>query len=216
MKIHDITVPIKTGMLHYPGSPAVEVAIGKSMAKGDAGNTSRLTCSVHTGTHVDAPYHYVQDGARIDELDLATLIGPARLFELDVDGEITPAHLARLDLGGVTRALFKTKNSHLMYEPEFTKDYTHFGVAGSEVLVRHGLRLLGIDYISVEGYGDPNSPAHKVLLGSGMIVLEGIDLRAIAPGDYQLICLPLKIARGDGAPARVVLVDENRAVPGFA
>ena len=209
MKIHDITVPIQSGMLHYPGSPEVQIHIRKSMAKGDPGNSSALSCSVHTGTHVDAPFHFIADGATIDALDLSTLIGPARVFALDVAGEIRPEHLARLDFTGVERALFKTKNSHLMYEPTFTDDYAHVGVAGAEVLAAHGLKLLGIDYITVEGYGNPDSPAHKVLLGTGMIVLEGIDLRAIEPGDYQLICLPLKIANGDGAPARVVLVEDD-------
>ncbi len=209
MKIHDISVTIKNGVVHYPGSTAVEVALKKSMERGDSGNTSSLSCSAHTATHVDAPFHFIQDGMTIPQLDLSTLMGTARVAALDVEGEILPKHLETLDLKGVERLLFKTRNSNFMYEPEFREDYTHFGVPGSQFLVSRGIKLVGIDYITVEAYGVRGAPAHKVLLGSGMIILEGIDLRAIEPGDYQLICLPLKLEPGDGAPARAVLVEPD-------
>ena len=162
MKIHDISVTIKNGMVHYPGSTAVEVALNKSMERGDFANVSSLSCSAHSATHVDAPFHFVANGITIPQLDLNTLMGKARVVALDVDGEISPQHLEPLDLRGVERLLFKTKNSHFMYEPKFREDYAHLGVPGSQFLVSHGIKLVGIDYISVEAYGIHGAPAHRV------------------------------------------------------
>ena len=206
MKIYDVTQPISPAMPVWPGDSPVRLARVRSMDKGERNNLSEMACSVHIGTHVDAPLHFIAGGIDIPALSLDALIGPARLVELpDVD-KITVASLSRLDLRGVTRVLFKTRNGRLSRDV-FQKAFVAIAPDAAGWLVEHGVRLVGIDYLSVERFGGDGS-VHRSLLGAGVVLVEGLDLAAAPQGDYTLYCLPLKLVGSEGAPARVVLVQE--------
>jgi len=177
------------------------------IAEGSRSNVSRITLGTHTGTHVDPPIHFIPDGKAVDELDLEVLIGPALVVDMRGRSAITIADLEATIPAGVERLLFKTDNSRLWARGgEFTPDYVALTAEAAHWLVARGLKLVGTDYLSVERYGDPHPGAHSMLLGAGVIIVEGLNLLDVQPGLYQLICLPLKIAQGDGAPARAVLV----------
>jgi arylformamidase len=199
-RIHDVTVPLRPGMVTYPGDPPVVVERVASMAAGDAYNLSRLELGAHTGTHVDAPLHFVDGGAGVDALLLDALIGPAQVLAWDGDGDVGSVALDGL-AAGVERVLFKTRNSGLWALKEFAEEHVGVAVETAERLVAAGVRLVGIDYLSVGGH-----ETHRVLLGAGAVVLEGLDLREVEPGRYTLVCLPLRLVGADGAPARAVLV----------
>ncbi|MBS1797211.1 MAG: cyclase family protein [Acidobacteria bacterium] len=208
MKIYDITFPLSSLTPVYEGDPAVEVEVAHSIAKGDAANVTALCCGAHTATHVDAPNHFLEGTRKVDELDLEKLIGRARVVRIAEDVEaIAPEHLG--DLAGVERILFKTRNSAFWNEPEkgFRKDFTYISPDAARVLADAGLKLVGIDYLSVEKFGSADFATHVTLLEKEIVIVEGLDLREIAAGDYELICLPLKIVSetGDGAPARAIL-----------
>lgn len=207
MRIHDVSVPIRPGMATFPTDPAVRVEPFLSIAKGDGCNVSHLSLGSHTGTHLDAPVHFVPGGATVDQLPTDLLIGAARVFELGVRDKIDRADLTGLDLRGRERILFKTRNSGLWPSGRFEEDFVYLTGAAAEHLVDSGVRLVGVDYLSVEGYRVEGGPAHKALLRAGVVIVEGLDLGAIRPGDYELVCLPMKLAGGDGAPARVVLIE---------
>lgn len=206
MKLYDITVPISNELPVYPGDPAIQITRVMSLEKGDIARVSHVSFSTHIGTHIDPPYHFMQDGKPADELPLDIFIGPARVVDVgDVDS-IDAALLAGLDLDGVERLLFKTRNSRFWRETkEFQKEFVYLETGGAELLVRRGLRLVGIDYLSIEKFNFDKPTTHWTLLGAGVVVVEGLDLNDVPPGDYELICLPLKIKNGDGGPARVVL-----------
>jgi arylformamidase len=206
MKIYDVTQPISPAMPVWPGDSPVRLARVRSMDKGERNNLSEMACSVHIGTHVDAPLHFIAGGIDIPALSLDALIGPARLVELpDVD-EITVASLSRLDMRAVTRVLFKTRNGRLSRDV-FQKAFVAIAPDAAGWLVEHGVRLVGIDYLSVESFGGDGS-VHRRLLDAGVVLVEGLDLADAPPGDYMLYCLPLKLVGSEGAPARVVLVQE--------
>lgn len=206
MKIHDVTWSISPVMPVWPGHPPVQLVRTRSMDDGETNNSSHMACSVHVGTHVDAPLHFVADGLDITALPLDILLGPARVIELpDVD-LITVEALVRFDLDGVTRLLFKTRNCHLSCDV-FHRAFVVIAPDAAKWLVDHGMKLVGIDYLSVEPFGSDGS-VHRILLGAGVILIEGMDLARVPPGDYTLYCLPLKLAGSEGAPARVVLVQE--------
>jgi len=183
----------------------------RAISAGDAANVSRLVCSVHIGTHVDAPIHYVGGGPTVENLPLDVLIGPTVVVELlDVD-DITPGCLETLTLPSDTaRLLFKTRNSELWADPGhgFYPDFVALTPDAARWVVQKGIRLVGVDYLSVQRFRDPEPLTHIVLLEAGVVVVEGLDLRGVPPGHYQLICLPLKLAGCDGAPARAVLIKE--------
>ena len=207
MPIHDITVPIRSGMPVYEGDPGVEVKAWTALAKGDSSNVSFLHFGAHTGTHVDAPAHFIQGARRIDALSLETLIGPARVIRVPDDiAEIGPDFLARCDLEQVERVLFHTRNSNFWSE-RFRKDFTHLSPEAAERLVNLGVKLVGTDYLSIEKFHSGHHRTHIALLSKNVVIVEGLNLSGVAEGDYELICLPLKIAEGagDGAPARAVL-----------
>jgi arylformamidase len=205
MELTDISLPIRPGMFVYPGDPEVHLERCSSIAGGDPANISRLDLGVHTGTHVDAPLHFIEGAAAAEALPLEALIGPAHVVDAtSFDRDIDQAALDELDIpGAVERLLFKTPNSELWNEDSFSKDSVKFVESGARRLVDLGVRLVGIDYLSV---GDER--AHQVLLGAGVVPVEGLDLRKVEPGPYNLVCLPIKIAGSDGAPARVVLIRE--------
>ncbi len=206
MRIYDISVPIREKMPTWPSDPGVKIRLAMSMARGDGVNVSALAMGAHTGTHFDAPFHFVQSGKTVDQLDPEALIGSCRVFEIPTEDEIDVTHLRGLPLKGVTRALFKTANSKLWAtRDDFYEDFVYLTPMAAKFLVSMGIKLVGVDYLSVEGYHAQGAPAHLALLGAGVIILEGLNLADVPAGDYELIALPLKIAGADGAPARAIL-----------
>ncbi len=208
MTIYDITVPISVGVPIYEGDPAVQIETPMLIANGDAANVSKLCFGVHTGTHVDAPNHFIDGTRRVDELDLAKLIGKCRVIEIaETVTAIGPEHLG--ETGNAERILFKTRNSAFWNEPEngFRTDFTSISPEAARVLASNNLKLVGIDYLSVERFGSKDFATHTTLLEKEIVILEGVDLRKVPPGEYELICLPLKYSggAGDGAPARTIL-----------
>jgi len=206
MKLYDVTLPVSPGLPVWPGDPPVKVERVRRMEDGAKNNLSHLACSVHVGTHVDAPLHFIADGTDVVSLPLDALIGPARVVEIPDTDEITIGTLARFDLSRVERLLFKTRNSDLSRDV-FHRDFAAVALDAAQWLVQHGVRLVGVDYFSVERFGGDGS-VHRALLGAGVIVVEGLDLRDVSPGDYALYCLPMKLVGSEGAPARVVLTAE--------
>lgn len=182
-----------------------------SLKAGDRANVSRLDCDVHMGTHVDAPWHFLSDGFTVDEMSLDVLIGPATVAYLPEASVITAKELAGLNLpSGIQRLLLKTRNSDLWAAgvTEFRKDYVALSADAARWAVERGIRLVGIDYLSVQCYDD-NPLTHQILMKAGVIIVEGLNLAAVEPGSYELICLPLRLVGADGAPVRAVL----RALP---
>ena len=207
MAIYDITVPIRAGMPIYEGDPTLSIEPWSAMAKGDSANVSFLHLGAHTGTHVDAPAHFIEGASKIDSLSLDLLIGRARVIRVPDDRlEIDPEFLNGCDLTNITRVLFHTRNSSFWNEG-FRKDFTHVLPEGAELLVARGIQLVGNDYLSVEKFHSGHHRTHLTLLQNGVVIVEGLNLSNVPVGDYELICLPMKIAdgAGDGAPARVVL-----------
>ena len=209
MKIYDVTVAIRDGIPIWEGDPAVVVRGERALAAGDGANVSSLCFGAHTGTHVDAPNHFIDGTRRVDELDLAKLIGPCRVVEIAPDVmAVEPSHLPSLD--GIERLILKTRNSEFWSTPEdgFRKDFTYITHATAKMLADTGIRLIGIDYLSIEAPGSEGHPVHVTLLEKEVVILEGLDLREVSAGDYELLCLPLKYVggTGDGAPARTVLI----------
>ncbi len=206
MRIYDISVPIREKMPTWPGDPKVHIQLAKSMERGDSCNVTALAMGAHTGTHFDAPFHFIPGGKTVDQLDLTLLVGTCRVFEIPTEDELDVTHLRGLPLKGVTRALFKTANSSLWAtRDDFYEDFVYLTPVAAKFLVEMGVKLVGVDYLSVEGYHAQGSPAHQALLGAGVVILEGLNLADVPAGDYELIALPLKIAGADGAPARALL-----------
>jgi arylformamidase len=207
MSIYDITVPIRAGMPIYEGDPAVEIQAWSAFAKGNSSNVSFLHMGAHTGTHVDAPAHFIEGAGRIDALSMEILIGPARVVRVpDELNEIGQNFLNGCRLDQVERILFHTRNSGFWNEG-FRKDFTHLLPEAAEQLVKQGIKLVGTDYLSIEKFHSGHHRTHLTLLSKGVVIVEGLNLTGVPDGDYELICLPMKIAdgAGDGAPARVVL-----------
>ena len=207
MAIYDITVPIRSSMPVYDGDPGVRIDAWSAFAKGDSSNVSMLNFGAHTGTHVDAPAHFIEGARKIDALSLDVLIGPARVIRVpDELKEITVEFLQRCDLTGIERLLFHTRNSGFWNEG-FRSDYTHLLPEAAQNLVQLGVKLVGTDYLSIEKFHSGHHKTHLALLSNNIVIVEGLSLADVPAGDYELICLPLKIAdgSGDGAPARAVL-----------
>ncbi len=210
MKIHDISIPISPTMPTYPGDPAVSIVPQKQIAKGDKANVSLLSLGDHTGTHLDPPVHFIPGGKTVDQLDLNVLYGPARIVDMmRVEHAITAQDLEHARIPRrATRVLFKTRNSLTWDKPEFQKDYIGLAWDAAQWIVDRGIKLVGIDYLSIESFGVGEPRTHRTLLGAGVIAVEGLNLKDIEPGNYMLACLPLKIKDGDGAPARVILIED--------
>lgn len=205
MKIYDISIPLSSQMTVYPGDPAVQIEPCFSLSKGNPANVLSITMGSHTGTHIDAPYHFIDTGAKLDALKLEVMIGRTHVLEITAP-VITADVLSEFDFTDKTRVLFKTRNSYLWDKsPEFVTNYVYIDPRAAEVLVREGIKLVGIDYLSVEKFGSTGFETHLELLRNGVVIVEGLNLRDIEPGDYEMTCLPLRIANGDGAPARVIL-----------
>jgi arylformamidase len=198
----DVSVTVRPEMPVYPGDPGIAIELAKSIEGGDPANVSRLDLGAHTGTHVDAPRHFLPAGAAADELALELFVGPCVVADMTAAaGPIGAADIAALDLpDGSERVLLRTRNSTLWERDRFSPDFVRLDGSGAQALIDRGVRVVGIDYLSI---GDRD--AHLALLGRGVGVIEGLDLRAVTPGPYRLACLPLKIAGCDGAPARALL-----------
>jgi arylformamidase len=210
MTIHDISLPVSESLVIWPGDPSVRITQPMHLDRGDLYTVSRLELGAHTGTHVDAPAHFVRGGAGVDRLDLDLLVGPARVVHAPEARVLTPDVLESLSIpSGTERLLFRTRNSERWARGEqgFWEDYVGITDAGARWLIARGVRLIGIDYLSISTYDDP-VPPHQTLLGAGVIIVEGLNLSGIAPGEYRLVCLPIKLVGGDGAPARTILIQE--------
>jgi arylformamidase len=202
----DASLPLTAGLPTWPGDPSFRLSRVQSIAAGDAANVSELSCVVHTGTHVDAPLHFIDGAAAVESLPLDVLVGPCTVIGADPgQGDLLPADLEQLR--DPERILFRTPNSRRWSQPEagFARDYVAVGDALATELVRRGTRLVGVDYLSVERFDSPDHVVHKTLLAAGIVVVEGLDLSAVRPGRYELICLPLRLVGSDGSPARVLL-----------
>jgi arylformamidase len=204
--MYDITLPIREGMITYPGSPETTLRPHNRIAHGDDANVTELRFGSHTGTHLDAAHHFIDGGQTVDQLPLDVLIGPARVAEMPDDvTAIGAAELQAAEVEGAERVLLKTRNGRLLGRDEFSEDFAHITGEGAAWLVDAGVRLVGIDYLSVEAFDAEEPAAHRTLLEREVIVVEGLDLREVPVGDYELLCLPLKAAGIDGAPVRAVL-----------
>jgi arylformamidase len=211
MKIFDITIAISPDMPVWPGDTPVELKKVYSMDAGAHDNVSRLACSVHTGTHVDAPHHFLNDHRTVDALSLDVLTGPAQVVKIPDDVPLINAAILENSgiLPGTTRLLLKTRNSRLweLDIKDFNTDFVSVSLEGAEWLVQAGIRLVGIDYLSISPYKQ-SLPIHQALLKPGIVILEGVDLSAVPAGIYDLYCLPLKLMGSDGAPARAILISK--------
>lgn len=211
MRIYDISLPISPSLPVWPGDPPIQLELIESMSAGAQSNVSRLNASVHIGTHVDAPHHFLNDHRTVESLPLEMLTGPCYVAQLpDGMDAIDTETLSGIPLAeGTTRLLFGTRNSHLWAkgETEFQNDFVAVTEDGARWLIEHGIRLVGVDYLSVAPF-DELEPTHRVLLEAGVIILEGLNLSQVPRGFYDLYCLPLKLVGSDGAPARAILISK--------
>ncbi|MEJ7828147.1 MAG: cyclase family protein [Segetibacter sp.] len=202
----DITATIHPQMMTWPGQPAVQLSKILSMANGDVCNLTQMSLSVHTGTHVDAPLHFLADGKDITTFPFDKLVGAARIIEIKDRETIKILELERANIQAGQRILFKTINSAMQWDKmEFKPDYVYLSTEAANYLAEKQISCIGIDYPSIAGYQKNEVPVHQVLLKAGIWIIEGLWLQNVHTGDYEMICLPLKIAGSDGAPARVII-----------
>jgi arylformamidase len=205
--IYDISTPVQSGGVVYPGNPEITIEAQQAISRGAGANVSSIALGSHTGTHVDAAKHFFDDGQTVDRIPLDRFIGPAILIAFGDDVlSIGAADLERHEIGSHTRVLLKTRNSSLLRRPEFVRDYTYLAPDGAEYLARRGVELVGIDYYSIEQFKSGHHRTHLTLLEKSVVIVEGLDLSEPPPGEYELICLPIRLVGLDGAPARAVLV----------
>jgi arylformamidase len=205
MTFYDVTVPISNAMITWPSDPAVSITGTSLISRGDFCNLSELKIGSHCGTHIDAPSHFLENGRTIDQLALENLIGEATVFEFKHKENIDVSDIKQLRFDNVKRVLFKTVNSSYWKFSTFKKDFVYLTKDAAQYLVDKGIRLVGVDYLSVEKFESQLAETHHTLLRNDVIILEGLDLSNVERGRYELIALPLKIKDGDGSPARVVL-----------
>lgn len=202
----DVSVPLYTGMVHWPGDPDFSSERAKSLDRGDVCNVTRVTTSVHIGTHMDAPRHFLADGVGIDKVPFDAVIGPCRVIEIKDKEAIKPGELIAQKLKAGERVLFKTRNSKVAWKSNaFFKEFVYVSKEAAQWLVDRGVQTVGVDYLSVGGFFKDGVETHHILLGAKVWIIEGLNLATIKPGRYELICLPMKIADCDGAPARALL-----------
>jgi arylformamidase len=212
MRIHDVSLVLRPDMISWPGEPAPKIEPLRRIARGDTANVSVVTISDHAGTHVDPPLHFLEGGNTADKLPVDALVGPCVVVAFDGPGHVSGEWLDRAKLpAGTERILFKTRNSARWGDPNapFTRDFTTINASAARWCVAHRIRLVGIDYLSIEPQGPEKEgyPVHKTLLGANVVIVEGLDLRDVEPGQYELVCAPIKLLNGDGAPARVFLIE---------
>lgn len=205
----DISVPLRSGGLIYPGNPEIAIESQQAIANGAGANVSRISFGSHTGTHVDAVKHFIDDGETVDRIALQKLVGVAVLLSFDpAVMSIGAAELQRHDLRTHTRVLLRTRNSDFPDDANFVRDYTFLAPDGAEYLVEKGVQLVGIDYLSIEQFRSGHHRTHRTLLSNGVVIVEGLALAAPPPGVYDLVCLPLLLEGLDGAPARAILIEQ--------
>lgn len=211
----DITVPIRDGMVRWPDNPPVRVTRLWDLARGDDCTLTALSLGVHSGTHMDAPVHFLRGGKGIDAMPLAATVGPARVIEIHDRQSIRPEELRPHRIRQGERLLFKTRNSPRCWRTDrFLKDFVYLSEAAARWLVARGVRTIGTDYLSVAGFESDTSAIHATLLRAGIWIIEGLNLTNVRPGRYDLLCLPLKIAHSDGAPARALIKPAARGKRG--
>ncbi len=210
MAIYDVTVPLRPGMVTYGGDElGPELTFTKLLSRGDSSNLSTLCLGSHTGTHVDAPHHFVDGSATVESLRPDSLVGTVFVVDHTGSDHITAADVEAAGLpDDARRLLFKTSNSRFWEDDEFHSEFLGLSVKAARLLVERGFVLVGIDYLSIEGFGAPGHPTHVELLKAGVVIVEGLDLRAVSSGRYAMCCAPLKVVGAEGAPARVFLWDE--------
>jgi len=207
--IYDVTVPITTSMPVWPGDPPIRLS-AKSHVSRDGTHTVRVTgieIGSHTGTHIDAPFHMLADGKRLEEFPLERLTGPTTVFEVSGCSSIGRAELQHFDWTGVERVLFKTENSRHWQDGAFYERFVYLEPEGAEFIAQQGVKLVGIDYLSIDKFKSDTHPSHFVLMSKNILILEGLDLSSVPAGVYTLIALPLNLRDADGAPARVILMN---------
>jgi arylformamidase len=205
---YDITQILAPEIVVYPGDPAVLIEHSLSIERGDIVNLSNISMGTHTGTHVDAPKHFYDQGLTIDQLALDYFIGPAKVFELLDRPAISRADLLPFEIQKGDIILLKTRNSALLAKTEFDLQFAYLEPEAAEYLAAIGIRTLGFDYLTIDPYGSLDFKAHYTLLGQNIVIIEGLNLSEINPGEYQMVALPLKLKDGNGSPARVVLIKE--------
>ncbi len=206
MPFLDVSLRLSAALPTYPGNPPFSLEPVKRIAEGASSNVSVVRIGTHTGTHVDAPRHFFSESSGVDGLPLDTLVGRARVVHVPGTRTVGPAELGRMDLAGVSRLLIRTDNSDAWAAGRaFDPGFAHLSEEGARFVVNRGIRLIGVDGLSVEQFKHPGAPTHRLLLSAGIVIVEGLDLSAAAEGDYELICLPLRLADADGSPARVLL-----------
>jgi arylformamidase len=203
-RIHDVTVPLTPGLAVFPGDPPLLIEPLQQAGEAPYG-LARLVLTTHCGTHVDAPAHFVPGGMTVDALPLEILMGKTRVLELVARERVERADLEALDLRDDLRVLLKTRMSGQLLRSGYQEDHVYLSEDAALYLAQAGLKLVGFDYLSIDRFSGTGFPAHHALLGAGVIVVEGLDLSDVEPGEYDMACLPLRVGGGDGAPARVVL-----------
>ena len=202
----DISVSLHSGMVHWPDNPPVKIERLKDMNRGAVCNVSVMSLGAHTGTHMDAPLHFFKNGKSLDKLPLEAAIGPARVVEIKDREMVRPDELRAHNLRRGERILFKTRNSSRCWKTDaFIKDFVYISREAAQHLVDRGIRTIGVDYLSVGGFHRDGLETHRILLGAEVWIIEGINLSKVKPGNYELVCLPLKVLGSDGAPARALL-----------
>lgn len=214
MQIYDITLPIRSDMPVWPGDPKPTLRQLSSIKKGEESNVTQIRMSVHTGTHIDAPKHFIDTGKPVDQIPLEKLIGPVLVLAIDntvdkISADIIQSHPQADQLKHVDKILFKTRNSEFWHcdPPVFHQDYVAIDASGAEYLVENKIELVGVDYLSIAPYEETSEP-HQILLSKEVVLLEGIDLSQVPEGLYEIFCLPLNIFGSEGAPARVILLSQ--------
>jgi len=205
--IYDVTVPITNTMPVWPSDPPVQLTPKSHMSR-DNTHTVRLThieMGSHTGTHIDAPWHFVPNGRRLNEIPIETLVGPATVFAINQRSSIARADVEQLSLDGVERVLFKTDNSQHWSDGKFYENFVYLEPEAAQVLVDRGVKLVGIDYLSIDKFKSEKHPSHFVLLERNVVIVEGLNLSRVTPGPYRMTALPLNLQDADGAPTRVIL-----------
>ncbi len=206
MKLFDVSVRLSERTPTFPGNPVFSCEPVKRTARGDSANVTALHLGTHSGTHVDAPRHFFDSRPGVDALPLDVLVGRAVVVEIPGPRRgVEASDLTGADMTGQTRVLLKTGNSALWTSPDFHRDFAFLDESGARLLIERGIRLVGIDYLSIEQFKRPGAPVHHLLLERSVVIVEGLNLSEVPPGAYDMYCLPLDIAGADGAPARVVL-----------
>ena len=202
----DVSVSIDSRMHGWPENPPTFVSMYLGTAKGDVCNVSAVQLSSHAGTHMDSPFHFLPGAPTLDDIPWDAVIGPARVVEIRDKEAIRPAELKKLRLKSGERILFKTRNSTVSWKkPTFDPDFVYIAKEGAQYLVDRGIQTVGVDYLSVGGFYKDGIETHHILLGARVWIIEGLNLSGVKPGAYDLVCLPIKLAKGDGAPARCLL-----------